>query len=150
MLDRERLRRQCRTVTIIGYAMIMTIFICGFVIVGTVKETPSPSLAHSTALLKNILLFMAIGDVALSFLLKNLSLKMSSSTDILTRLSNSTIVGSALCESAAVLGMIAALVTKMPKDYYWFAAISLVGILFHIPRMERWEDTAAANGSSGK
>jgi len=101
-----------------------------------------------TEKLRNIFLVVGMICVVQSFFLKKLILKfpvtpVSSpvpAETLIGRLAFSTIVAQALCESTVILGLISVIATRQFNDYFPFAVISLIGILSHLPRLERWED----------
>lgn len=107
-----------RTRLILWVAMVMSIATY-YVVVQVVRPAPEPN-----AQLGNVLLLVAFSMVAVTFVLKG-------------RLPQPAgyIVALALCESAAIFGIVVAFVAGAPRFEY-FIALGLVGMALHFPRAD--------------
>jgi hypothetical protein len=80
-----------------------------------------------------VLNVLGVGPVALSFLLKQKMLAKSIATQQVDLVQKGYLLSFALCESAALLGVVDHFLTG--SKYYYFAfAIGAVGMLLHFPQ----------------
>lgn len=91
-----------------------------------------PATPTENPALVNGLLVAALGMVAASFAAKA-RLSQAAGTDDLKRKQMGLVVPLAMCESAAVLGVVVWFVTGSPR-YSWFLVIGIAGILLHYPK----------------
>lgn len=82
-----------------------------------------------------VLTLMGLTTVALSFILKKALLARAESGQKLDSVQVAYVVAFALCESAAIFGMVALFATGEFSSYIMFI-IAAVGILLHMPRRD--------------
>ena len=58
------------------------------------------------------------------------------------RLRTDALVAASLAEAPALLGLVLSLLAGRRQDFYVLAGWSLLLHLFHLPRLERWEEAA--------
>ena len=111
----------------------MTSFIPVYFLLAQVVQ-PQVSQEYSTIV--TILLVLAIGQVAASFSIKSLLRARTDRGDKSGGEQTAFIVALALCESAALFGIVAWFVAGYPQ-YYLFMLIGLAGMLLHYPKREQ-------------
>jgi hypothetical protein len=123
----SRVAARYMTFLILWFAMLMSVTIL-FSIAWIVGGRGTPNLMMSYALLA-----AGFSIVAVSFVLKRqLSRKAIDNSDV-AALQSAQTVALALCESAALLGMLDRFVTGSQTSWFLFA-IAALGMLLHFPK----------------
>ncbi len=152
------LKEAYRRTAIIGAAMVLSLV--GYIAVAVVIRTvasPFRGLAPGVdrTLLRNVLLAVAIAGLGLVPLLRGRLLHDSATTgvpgsakaaDLIAALTTSSIVGLALAESIAILGLVLFLLAGQQGDFVLFLGLSLIGFILFFPRYQRWEELAKKRG----
>jgi predicted MFS family arabinose efflux permease len=114
---------------ILWFALLMsvTLFLVLVVVVGS-HGTPNPTLSYA-------LLAAGAAIVFASFVLKQQLMRKAIEKRDLAALQSSHIVALALCESAALFGVLDRFVTASQTSWFLFA-IAVLGILLHFPRKD--------------
>jgi hypothetical protein len=127
----SRVAARYMTFLILWFAMLMSVTIFFFIawIVGG-QGTPNPNPVMSYALLAG-----GFSIVTASFVLKQqLVRKAIDNTDV-AALQSAQIIAMALCESAALLGLLDRFTTASPTSWFLFA-IAALGMLAHFPKKD--------------
>ena len=136
----EDLRGVYRLATIIGIAMISSLFIYVFV-VEFIKVNVNINLPSSMADLLRYLFFgVAIGEFLLIRFLRSHMISGPSSPAKIQKLFSMTIITYALCESVAIYGLILFFVGGRRFDFYTFLIVSFIFFAVYFPRYGRWEE----------
>jgi len=99
-----------------------------------------PSKAQPDTVLPMVLIGVGFANVVLSFILKKFLLAKSLAQQDLKLVQQAYIVALALCESAALLGLLVHFLTG--SVYYYAAfAIGVIGMLLHFPKKQHLLDT---------
>ena len=93
------------------------------------QGTPNPTLSYA-------LLGVGATTVLVSFLLKNQLVQKAINNNDIAALQSAHIVSLALCESAALFGVVDRFVTASQTSWLLFA-IAAIGILLHFPRKDQ-------------
>jgi len=112
------------------FAMFMSVLIfLGIVLVVQSQTNPNPMLSYA---------LLAIGamTVLVSFLLKHQLTRKAIDNNDVAALQSAHIVSLALCESAALLGVLDRFVTGSTTSWLLFAS-AVLGILLHFPRKDQ-------------
>ena len=115
---------------ILWFALFMSVMLLLVlvVVVGT-KGTPNPTLSYA-------LLGIGLMTVLVSFLLKQQLAQKAINNNDIAALQSAHVVGLALCESAALFGVVDRFVTASQTSWFLFA-ISALGILLHFPKKDQ-------------
>jgi hypothetical protein len=108
------------------FVSVMLLFV--LVLVAGSKGTPNPTLSYA-------LLGVGSMTVLVSFLLKQQMVTKAISKNDVAALQSAHIVSLALCESAALLGVMDRFTTGSQTSWLLFA-IAAIGILLHFPRKD--------------
>ena len=114
---------------ILWFALLMsvTLFLVLVLVVGS-RGTPNPTLSYA-------LLAAGAATVFASFVLKQQLMRKAIEKRDVAALQSSHIVALALCESAALFGVLDRFVTASQTSWFLFA-IAVLGILLHFPRKD--------------
>jgi len=114
---------------ILWFALLMsvTLFLVLVLVVGS-HGTPNPTLSYA-------LLAAGAAIVFASFVLKQQLMRKAIEKRDVAALQSSHIVALALCESAALFGVLDRFVTASQTSWFLFA-IAVLGILLHFPRKD--------------
>lgn len=148
----DELKRGYRLATIIGIAIIASVFIYAAV-VELIKINFAPFEGFSpfpeVEILRYILLGISIAEFFLIRFIRNQIisarteipsyLKIQSSIPI-QRLITMSVVTYALCESVAIFGFVLFLIAGDSLDFYTFMLISLIYFAVYFPRYRQWEE----------
>ncbi|MBI5199345.1 MAG: hypothetical protein HZA09_04935 [Nitrospirae bacterium] len=148
----DELKRGYRIATIIGIAMIASVFIYAFVVEFIKKEfTPFVGFFpfSEAGVLKYILLGITISEFFLIRFIRNLilsgrgamsaSYQTGQSSASIQRLITMSIITYALCESVAIYGLVLFFLAGDSLDFYTFMFISLIYFAMYFPRYSQWE-----------
>ena len=114
---------------ILWFAILMSVMLfLGFVLVVGSQGTPNPALGYA-------LLGIGAMTVVASFFLKQQLMRKAIDNNDVTALQSAHIVSLALCESAALLGVINRFVTASNTSWFLFA-VAVLGILLHFPKKD--------------
>ncbi len=122
-----------RTLLIIWTMLLMSVI--GF-LVFTVFV---PSNATGDMVISIVLIVLGCSNVSLSFTFKRVLLKKSIETRDVQFVLRAYIVALALCESAALFGILIHFVTGSASFYVAFA-VGVIGILLHFPQKKHLQD----------
>ena len=128
-----------RTVVIIWGAQFAALF---FFVLLTRLVRPEEPPGPNPALLAGLGL-AALTAFGASFALKAKLLAQSGAERSAARAQSAYVLAFALCEAAALFGVMAHFVTGAPEAAYFFALAAL-GLLLHFPRRRHFEDAAGA------
>ncbi len=150
----DELKRGYRVATVIGIAMIVSVFIYA-VVVEFIKKEFAPfggfSPFSEVEILRYILLGISIVEFFSIRFIRNQVL--SPRTEVLShqriqpaipvqRLITMSIVTYALCESVAIYGLVFFLIAGDSLDFYIFMLLSLIYFAVYFPRYGQWEEWA--------
>ena len=136
----EDLKRVYRVATIIGIAMISSLFIYAF-IVEFIKVDVNINLPSSMVDLLRYLFFgVAIGEFLLIRFLRSRMVSGAPSPAKIQKLFSMTIITYALCESVAIYGLIFFLIGGKRFDFYSFMILSLIFFAIYFPRYAQWKN----------
>lgn len=114
---------------ILWFALLMSVLIfLGIMVIVPSQATPNPRLS-------NALLGIGITTVIASFPLKQQLTRKAIDNSDAAALQSAHITSLALCEAAAVLGILNHFATASNLSWYLFA-IAIIGILLHFPRKD--------------
>jgi len=122
--------KRYRVLLIIWAAMLMNISLLALVGYFARPEAPADD---AGGIVLMVLLLLGLTTVALSFILKKVLLARGESGQKLDSVQVAYVVAFALCESAALFGLVALFVTGNLYSYIGFI-VGAVGIMLHIPR----------------
>ena len=143
----EDLRRTYRETAIVCGAMVASILIYA-VVVEVLRARARQPLGGGGAginidvLRYAIYLLAGIEGLAIPFVRRAVEAGPALRGSLLARLRTGSLVGAALAEVPAVLGLVLFLLAGSRPDFYALAGWSLLLQLFHFPRYERWEEAA--------
>jgi hypothetical protein len=143
---REELKTPHRTVSVIGIAIIASLFIY-LVIVEVLRAWMRPfhGLVQLTGInmLRYVFYGIAVIEVLATRFLQGLLLRRAPGDDVKTtglKLARTAIVTLCLSEVPALLGLVLFLIGGLNKDFYALLAVSLVLVFMYFPRFGSWED----------
>lgn len=137
--DQAKLDLQYRTMLILWFAFLSTIVIYLFLSI-VIPRQEAPENRLLTIVFSAISAFL----VVVSFAVKKKFLSRSVETQEVRLVNTGFVLAAALCEAAALLGLLDLLVAK---DRYYFVLIALafVGLLLHFPRRSFLESASYKN-----
>lgn len=109
------------------FVSVMMLFV--LVLVAGSKGTPNPTLSY-------VLLGIGSMTVLGSFLLKQQLVQKAINNNDIAALQSAHIVSLALCESAALFGVLDRFMTASQTSWFLFA-IAAIGILLHFPKKDQ-------------
>ena len=143
---REELKTPHRTVSVIGIAIIASLFIY-LVIVEVLRAWMRPFHGFVQLTGINMLRYgfygIAVIEVLATRFLQGLLLRRAPGDDVKTtvlKLARTAIVTLCLSEVPALLGLVLFLIGGLNKDFYALLAVSLVLVFMYFPRLGSWED----------
>ncbi len=143
---REELRRSHRTVSVIGIAIIASLFVL-LVVVEVLRAKAGPFRGFvslpAIATLRYIFYGLAVIEVVATRLLQGILLRRSPGDDVkgtALKLVRTAVVTLSLSEVPALLGLVLFLLGGLNKDFYALLGVSLVLIFMYFPRLGSWED----------
>ncbi len=138
------LDKKYQTLVVLWFAMMMNIVVFFMVALFAAPEAP-PSTGGS------ILLFVLAGSgaflVVISFAIKRKLLERSVLNQDVTLVQKALVIACAMCEVAAILGLLQRFIMK-GNDFYLLFFVAAVGTALHFPRREQLE-AATYKGPSG-
>jgi F0F1-type ATP synthase membrane subunit c/vacuolar-type H+-ATPase subunit K len=143
------LKRVYRTTIIINGALVASLFLYALM-VELIRSQFKPfpgllvsGLRHQT--LRYLFFGAAVGAVVLVRLAGRTLLKVTPGEDhhhLISRLSRTAVITSALGELPAVLGFVLFLLTGFSRDFYLLLFVSLFLEFMYFPRLKVWQDLA--------
>jgi F0F1-type ATP synthase membrane subunit c/vacuolar-type H+-ATPase subunit K len=109
---------------ILGFAFLMSVVMYGIVVTILLRRPGAPLADEQTVRLLTMVFYLTSAICLLSALVLVRRLKVP----------NVLIMAFALCEVPAILGLMHALLSRTPKDFYMLAASSAVFILYFMFR----------------
>ena len=146
MEDLSGLRKAYRTSSLVGAAVIASLFLYAVVVeVGRAWLKPFLGFARveNALVLRYAFYAAAIVIVISSRILNSLILRKSRQDDpkaIIRKLSLAAIVSMALGEGPAVMGLALFLLGGFSRDFYMLLIVSLFLEFMYFPRLRNWED----------
>jgi len=146
MEDLSGLRKAYRTSSLIGAAIIASLFLYAVVVeVGRAWLKPFLGFARveNALVLRYAFYAAAIVMVISSRILNSLILRKSSLADakaVIRKLSLAAIVSMALGEGPAVMGLALFLLGGFSRDFYMLLIVSLFLEFMYFPRLRNWQD----------
>ncbi len=146
MEDLSGLRKAYRTSSLVGAAVIASLFLYAVVVeVGRAWLKPFLGFARveNALVLRYAFYAAAIVIVISSRILNSLILRKSRQADpkaIIRKLSLAAIVSMALGEGPAVMGLALFLLGGFSGDFYMLLIVSLLLEFMYFPRLRNWED----------
>ena len=142
----EELRRSHRTASVIGTAIIASLFIY-LAVVEVLRAKMGPfrgfvSLSGIAAL-RYVFYGLAVIEVLTTRFLQGLLLRRAPGDDARTtvlKLARTAVVTLSLSEVPALLGLVLFLLGGLNKDFYALLAVSLVLVFMYFPRLRSWEE----------
>jgi len=114
---------------ILWFSIFMSVMIfLGIVLMAGSKGTPNPMLSY-------VLLGIGSMIVVVSFLLKQQLTRRAIDKQDVAALQSALIISLALCESAALFGLLDRFVTASNTSWFLFA-VAAVGVLLHFPKKD--------------
>jgi len=143
---REELRRSHRTASVIGIAIVASLFVF-LVIVEVLRAKTGPfggfvSLP-AVATLRYVFYALAVIEVLATRLLQGILLRRAPGDDVratVLKLARTAVVTLSLSEVPALLGLVLFLLGGLNKDFYALLAVSLVLVFMYFPRLGSWEN----------
>ena len=126
--------KRYRVLLIIWAAMLMNISLLALVGYFARPEAPADDSGGSGGIILMVLL-LGVTTVALSYILKKTFLARAESGQKLDSVQVAYVVAFALCESAALFGLVALFVTGNLYSYIGFI-VGAIGIMLHMPRRD--------------
>ena len=125
----DRVEARHKVFLILWFALFVSVmlFLVLVLVVGS-KGTPNPTLSYA-------LLGIGSMTVLVSFLLKQQLVQKAINHNDIAALQSAHIVSLALCESAALFGVLDRFVTASQTSWFLFA-IAALGILLHFPKKD--------------
>ena len=124
-----RVEARHKVFLILWFALFVSVMLfLVLVIVAGSKGTPNPTLSY-------VLLGIGSMTVLVSFLLKQQMITKAISNNDIAALQSAYIVSLALCESAALFGVLDRFMTASQTSWFLFA-IAALGILLHFPKKD--------------
>jgi F0F1-type ATP synthase membrane subunit c/vacuolar-type H+-ATPase subunit K len=142
MAGPEDLRRTYRETAIVCAAMVASVLIYAVVVkVLKTQRFPGGMGAGANVDLLRYAFYLLAGIEGLAIPLVRRAVEPGPTVrgSILARLRTGALVGAALAEVPAVLGLVLVVLAGRRLDFYLLAGWSLLLQLFHFPRYERWE-----------
>lgn len=146
MEDLSGLRKAYRTSSLVGAAVIASLFLYAVVVeVGRAWLKPFLGFARveNALVLRYAFYAAAIVIVISSRILNSLILRKSRQADlkaVIRKLSLAAIVSMALGEGPAVMGLALFLLGGFSRDFYMLLIVSLFLEFMYFPRLRNWED----------
>jgi hypothetical protein len=146
MEDLSGLRKAYRTSSLVGAAIISSLFLYAILVeVGRAWLKPFLGFARvdNALVLRYAFYAAAIVIVILSRILNSLILRKSSKDApeaIVRKLSLAAIVSMALGEGPAIMGLALFLLGAFSRDFYMLLIVSLFLEFMYFPRLRNWED----------
>jgi hypothetical protein len=146
MEDLSGLRKAYRTSSLVGAAVIASLFLYAVVVeVGRAWLKPFLGFARveNALVLRYVFYAAAIVIVISSRILNSLILRKSRQADpkaVIRKLSLAAIVSMTLGEGPAVMGLALFLLGGFSRDFYMLLIVSLFLEFMYFPRLRNWED----------
>ncbi|MFQ6081821.1 MAG: hypothetical protein ACE5WD_00495 [Candidatus Aminicenantia bacterium] len=155
----DELKRSYRLATIIGIAMIASLFVY-VAVIEFIKKNSAPLNGFApfpeVDILRYVLLGVAIACFFLIRFIKNRILSgkatiqketiMYNLSAPIQRLLTASIITYAFCESVAIIGLVLFFIAGNSLDFYTFMVISLILFSIYFPRYNQWEEWIKKQG----
>ena len=150
----EELKMGYRLATVIGIAMIASLFVY-VAVVELIKKNSVPFRGFApfpeTDVLRYVFLGVAVACFFLIRFIKDLVLSRKTTIGVephkkrafsahIQKLLSTSIITYALCESVAIYGLVLFLIGGRSSDFYIFLVISLIFFIVYFPRYNQWEE----------
>jgi hypothetical protein len=142
----EELRRSHRTASVMGIAIIASLFFY-LVVVEVLRAKMGPFRGFvqlpGIATLRYVFYGLAVIEVLSTRFLQGFLLRRAPGDDGKTtvlKLARTAVVTLCLSEVPALLGLVLFLISGLNKDFYALLAVSLVLVFMYFPRFRSWED----------
>jgi Kef-type K+ transport system membrane component KefB len=139
------LNKRYQTQIILWFAILMNIGVFFLISVFAVSTTAEPE-ATSAKLLLIAIAAAATFMVIMSFVVKRKMLDRSVDTQDVSLVQKALVLACAMCEVAAVLGLIERMVVRN-NDFYVLFAIAIIGTALHFPKRAQLEAASYRNTS---
>ncbi len=126
--------------------IIWLAILAGLVAIYVVTRLVEPQIEGEAELVFWVLLVSAVGNLAVSFYLKQKLLRSAITQQNMNLVRSGYILAFALCEAVGLYGLISHFIAGS-KYYYFFFVLSGFGVIVHKP--QRDDLLAAANGAGG-
>ena len=130
--------KRYQTMLTLWFALLMSVVMYFFVTVFAGANIQSPAANSSSSILTVVLTAVGTFLVVLSFVVKQKLLRRSVDNQDPSLVQKALIVACAMCEVAAVFGLVERFVVAN-KDYYLLFVVAAIGILFHFPKRSQLE-----------
>jgi hypothetical protein len=143
---REELRGPHRTASVIGIAVVASLFVYLLVVEALrAKLRPFHGIASFPGVeaLRYVFYGVAVLEVLATRALQGLLLRRSPGDDLRTtvmKLGRTAAVTLCMSEVPALLGLVLFLLGGLNRDFYALLAVSLVLVFMYFPRLRSWED----------
>ena len=151
MENREELKRSYKTASMIGVAMIASLFIY-LIVVEVLRAQLKPFRGFAPlpemSAFRYVLYGLAVLEVLVIRIAQSLLLKRASGDTVkitAQKLFRASILTVCLSEIPAILGLVLFLIGGLNKDFYALLAVSLVLIFMYFPRLRSWEEWIGKN-----
>jgi F0F1-type ATP synthase membrane subunit c/vacuolar-type H+-ATPase subunit K len=151
MENREELKRSYKTASMIGVAMIASLFIY-LIVVEALRALLKPFRGFAPlpemSTLRYVFYGLAVLEVLVIRLVQSLLLKraLGDTAKIAgEKLFRASILTVCLSEVPAILGLVLFLTGGLNKDFYALLAVSLVLVFMYFPRLASWQDWITRN-----
>jgi hypothetical protein len=130
--------KRYQTMLTLWFALLMSVVMYFFVTVFAGAKIQSPAANPSSAILTIVLTAVGTFLVILSFAVKQKLLSRSVDNQDPGLVQKALVVACAMCEVAALLGLVERFVVGN-KDYYLLFIVAAAGILLHFPKRSQLE-----------
>jgi len=149
MENREELKRSFKTASMIGVAMLASLFIY-LIVVEVLRALLKPFRGFvplpEMSTFRYVLYGLAVLEVLVIRLVQSLLLKRAPGDTAKIageKLFRTSILTVCLSEVPAILGLVLFLIGGLNKDFYALLAVSLVLVFIYFPRLASWENWVA-------
>ncbi|MEK6282441.1 MAG: hypothetical protein AABN95_18940 [Acidobacteriota bacterium] len=130
------LNKRYQTLIVLWFAILMNIGV--FFLVSIFAGPGNPPTGLPSSLLTFVLAAVGTLLVVLSFAVKRKLLERSVDNQDVTLVQKALVIACAMCEAAALLGLLERFIVRS-SDYYLLFLIAALGTAFHFPRREQLE-----------
>jgi len=130
--------KRYQTMVVLWFALLMSIGMYFFVSILAGPESDSPPANARSSVLAVALTALGTFLVVISFAIKHKLLRRSVETQDVTLVQKAMVVACAICEAAALMGVIQRFIVGN-RDYYLLFIIAAAGIALHFPKRSHLE-----------
>ena len=135
------LNKRYQTMVVLWFALLMSIGMYFFVSILAGPEIDSQSANPRSSVLTVVLTALGTFLVVISFAVKHKLLRRSVDTQDVTLVQKAMVVACAICEAAALMGVIQRFIVAS-RDYYLLFFIAAAGIALHFPKLSQLESAS--------